>query len=179
MNGPATNRPRNEPRRNSAIRRHAMNRLFAFVAIPMLLDSIGCASGNSQTDIQSEILRLDAEWARAAQGRDIDQVVSYWADDAIVFPPGSPPLKGKPAIRDFVAKSFQTPGFSISWKTTNVAVARSGDLAYATGTNRVSFTGPDGRQVTVEGKAVTVWRREKEGIWKCVIDIWNDVSSSQ
>ena len=156
-----------------------MNRLLAFVAIPVLLVFIGCASGNSPTDIQSEILRLDAEWARAAQGRDIDQVVSYWADDAIVFPPGSPPLKGKPAIRDFVAKSFQTPGFSISWKTTNVAVARSGDLAYATGTNRVSFTGPDGKQVLVEGKAVTVWRKEKGGIWKCVIDIWNDVSSSQ
>jgi uncharacterized protein (TIGR02246 family) len=151
-----------------------MNRLPALVAVAMLLAYIGCASAGSPTDVQSQILQIDAEWSGAAQGRDVDRVVSFWADDAIVFPPGSPPLKGKPAIREFVAKSYQTPGFSISWKTTNVAVSRSGDLAYARGTNRVSFTGLDGRQVTVEGKAVTVWRREKEGIWKCVIDIWND-----
>jgi len=56
-------------------------------------------------------------------------------------------------------------------------VSRSGDMAYGTGTNRVTFTGSDGRQVTVDGKAVTVWRRGKEGAWKCVVDIWNDVTS--
>jgi ketosteroid isomerase-like protein len=105
--------------------------------------------------------------------------VSFWADDAIVFPPGSPAVAGKSAIREFVAKGFQTPGFSISWKTTTVAVSRSGDIAYRTGTNRVTFSAPDGKQVTVEGKAVAVWRREKDGAWKCVIDIWNDVSSSR
>jgi uncharacterized protein (TIGR02246 family) len=151
-----------------------LNRLLALVAVAMLSASIGCASAGSPKDVQSQILRIDAEWSGAAQGRDVDRVVAFWADDAIVFPPGSPPLEGKPAIREFVAKSFQTPGFSISWKTTNIAVSRSGDFAYATGTNRVGLTGPDGRRVTVEGKAVTVWRREKEGIWKCVIDIWND-----
>jgi ketosteroid isomerase-like protein len=88
-------------------------------------------------------------------------------------------VAGKAAIREFVVKSFQTPGFSISWKTTTVAVSSSGDIAYTTGTNRVAFSAPDGRQVTVEGKAVEVWRRERDGAWKCVIDIWNDVSPSQ
>ena len=126
----------------------------------------------------SQILQLDAEWPRAAQARDVDRVVSFWADDAIVFPPGSPSVAGKSAIREFVAKSFQTPGFGIAWKTTHVVVSRSGDLAYATGTNRVTFNGPDGKQVAVEGKAVTVWRKEKEGAWKCVIDIWNDIPTS-
>ena len=143
-----------------------------------LLPFLGCATAGSTSDAASQILRLDGEWSQAAEGRDVDRVVSFWADDATVFPPGSPPVIGQPAIREFVAKSFQTPGFSISWKTIKVVVSRSRDFAYGTGTNRVTFSGPDGRQVTVEGKAVTVWRREPEGVWKCVIDIWNDVSSS-
>ena len=50
-------------------------------------------------------------------------VMTFWADDAIVFPPASPAVVGSAAIREFVAKSFQTPGFSISWKTTTVAVS--------------------------------------------------------
>ena len=105
--------------------------------------------------------------------------MSFWAEDATVLPPGSPPVVGKAAIREFVTKSFQTPGFSISWNTTTVVVSRSGDIAYTTGTNRVSFSAPDGKQVIVDGKAVAIWRRQKDGAWKCVVDIWNDVSPSQ
>jgi uncharacterized protein (TIGR02246 family) len=130
------------------------------------------------SDAVSEILRLDAEWAQAAERRDIERILRFWSDDATVFPPGGPPIAGKAAIRSYVAESLKTPGFSISWKTDNVVVSRGGDLAYATGTNRVTFIGPDGRQVTVDGKAVTVWRREADGSWKCVIDIWNDLSSA-
>jgi uncharacterized protein (TIGR02246 family) len=155
-----------------------MNRI-AVPVVAVLFACAGCASAGRQTDVASQIRQLDADWSRAAQDRDVDRVLSFWADDAIVFPPGSPAVAGKAAIREFVAKSFQTPGFSISWKTTTVAVSRSGDLAYTTGTNRVTFSAPDGKQVTVEGKAVAIWRREKDGAWKCVIDIWNDVSASQ
>ncbi len=155
-----------------------MNRFVVLAVVGVLLACTGCASGGSEKDVQSQILRLDAEWSRAAQTRDVDRVVSFWADDAIVFPPGSPAVAGKSAIREFVAKSFQTPGFSISWKTSTVAVSRGGDIAYTTGTNRVTFSAPDGKKVTVEGKAVAVWRREEDGAWKCVIDIWNDVASS-
>jgi uncharacterized protein (TIGR02246 family) len=152
-----------------------MNRIFVPVIVGVSLACIRCASAGGAKDVESEILQLDAEWSRAAQGRDVGRVVSFWADDAIVFPPGSPAVVGKAAIREFVAKSFQTPGFSISWKTTSVAVSRSRDIAYTTGTNRVTFSAPDGKPVTVDGKAVAVWRR-KEGAWKCVIDIWNDTS---
>ena len=155
-----------------------MNRI-AVPVVAVLLACAGCASAGRQTDVESQIRQLDADWSRAAQDRDVDRVLSFWADDAIVFPPGSPAVAGKVAIREFVGKSFQTPGFSISWKTTTVAMSRSGDLAYTTGSNRVTFRAPDGKQGTVEGKAVAVWRREKNGAWKCVIDIWNDVSASQ
>jgi uncharacterized protein (TIGR02246 family) len=155
-----------------------MNRI-AFPVVAVLLACAGCASSGRQPDVASQIRQLDVDWSRAAQDRDVERVLSFWADDAIVFPPGSPAVAGKAAIREFVSKSFQTPGFSISWKTTTVAVSRSGDLAYTTGTNRLTFSAPDGKQVTVEGKAVAVWRREKDGTWKCVIDIWNDVPASQ
>lgn len=153
-----------------------MSRRAAHWTIALSVVCLGCASTRSAREAESEILRVDAEWSRAAQGRDIDRIVSFWAEDAMVLPPGSAPVVGKTAIREFVAKSFDTPGFGISWKTDKVVVSRSGDLAYASGSNRVVFNGPDGRQVAVEGKAVTVWRRGKEGAWKCVVDIWNAVS---
>jgi uncharacterized protein (TIGR02246 family) len=140
----------------------------------LLLASVSCASAGRPEDVRARILQLDAEWSEAAQSRDIDRVVSYWADDATVLPPGGPPIVGKAAIRDFVAKSFENPSFRISWKTNDVVVSEGGDLAYGIGTNRVNVTAPDGTPITVDGKAVTIWRREKDGSWKCVVDIWND-----
>ncbi len=156
-----------------------MRRFVSLARVGVLLGCAGCASAGSQADIQARILSLDAEWSQAAQSRDVDRVLSFWSDDAIVFPPGSPAVAGRAAIREFVVKSFETPGFAISWKTATVTVSESGDLAYSTGTNRVRFRASDGSLVTVDGKAVTVWRREKDGGWKCVIDIWNDVAPSR
>ncbi len=139
----------------------------------LLLASVSCASAGRSDDVRARILQLDAEWSEAAQTRDVDRVVSYWADDATVLPPGGPAIVGKAAIREFVAKSFENPSFRIAWKTNDVVVSEGGDLAYGIGTNRVNVNAPDGTPVTMDGKAVTVWRREKDGSWKCVVDIWN------
>ena len=158
--------------------RTAVTRLFVLLVVPELLAWIGCATARSTSDAAYQIRRIDAEWSEAAQDRNVERVLSFWADDAIVLPPGSPAVAGKAAIREFVVKSFQMPGFSISWKTTDVVVSRSGDFAYATGANRVTFNRADGSHVAVEGKAVTVWRRGTDGLWKCVVDIWNDASAS-
>ena len=125
------------------------------------------------TDPKAEILRLDAEWSAVAGSGDLERTLAYWSDDAMLLPPGSPALVGKDAIRAYVAESLRIPGFRISWKTNDVTAAASGDLAYGVGTNRVSFTGPDGKRVTVEGNAVTVWRKDAAG-WKCIVDIWNE-----
>jgi uncharacterized protein (TIGR02246 family) len=149
------------------------------VGIAVLTLAAGCAPANRSDEARAQILKLDGEWSKAAEARDTDRTLSYWSDDAVVYPPGRAAIVGKPAIREYVVQSFQVPGFGISWKTTGVEVASGGDLAYATGTNRVTFTGPDGKPAAVEGKAVTVWRREPSGDWKCVVDIWNDTPKSE
>jgi ketosteroid isomerase-like protein len=127
---------------------------------------------NSASEARAEILRLDAEWSKSAAEGDLERILSFLADDASMFPPGSPALVGKAAIREYIVASLATPGFSISWKTTQVEISESCDLAYGVGSNRVSFLGPDGKPVVIEDKAVTVWRKGSAG-WKCVIDIWN------
>ena len=124
---------------------------------------------------RSTILEIDKQWATAtAEGRDVELIISFWADDARIFAPGMPLIEGKTAIRQFVQKSLATPGFSIRWNTIEVVVSHDGSMAYATGTNQTTLNDPQGKKVTIYGKAVTVWRKESSGTWKCIIDIWND-----
>src|SRR5437870_11280789 len=104
---------------------------------------------------RAELERVDAMWAAAAAERDVEQIVSFWADDAIVIPPGQAAIIGKDAIRNYVTASLKIPGFNMQWKTTRFTVARAGDLAYGVGTNQVSFNDENGNRVTSRGKAVT------------------------
>jgi ketosteroid isomerase-like protein len=145
----------------------------------MLVVGLAAFAGcGPRVDVEKEmaaILQADKDWVAAAlDGHDIDRIVSFWADDAIVYPPGAPAVIGKEAIKQFTLKSFQTPGFSIWWQTDEVIVSRGGDLAYTTGRNRFTFNDPVGKTITSYGKDVTVWRKDAAGTWKAVIDIWNE-----
>src|SRR5439155_11303507 len=75
-------------------------------------------NAKSHADLDAEKARLllrDAEWALAAsEGRDVERIVSYWTDDAIVLPPGLAAVVGKTALRQYVHDSMQIPGFKIT-----------------------------------------------------------------
>jgi len=128
-------------------------------------------------DLASEKTRLlqrDAEWAAAAsEGRDLERVLSYWTDDAVVLAPGLPSVAGKDALREYVQGSMQIPGFGISSTTSDVTLSPDGELAYLFSRNAVTMNAPDGTLATTEGRAVTIWRRESDGEWRCAMDIWN------
>ena len=120
------------------------------------------------------LLERDAGWARiASEGRDVERILSYWTDDAIVLAPGLPAVVGKDALRGYVQGSLAIPGFHISWTSTDVQFSPDGQLAYMFSDNAVTMTSPDGAAVTTPGRAVTIWRREPDGQWRCAVDIWN------
>ena len=128
---------------------------------------------------QDRLLRRDMEWAdAAAAGKDLEKIVSYWSDDAVVIPPGQPVLAGKAAIRAYVAASLQIPGFKIHWTSEKVVFSSDGKLAYMRGTSEMTVPGPTGALMTLHGRGVTVWRLDPDGQWRCVVDIWNDPPST-
>jgi ketosteroid isomerase-like protein len=132
---------------------------------------------NTPTDISVErtkLLERDAEWAAAASaGRNIERILSYWTDDAVVLPPGLRRIVGKAALRQYVQASMQIPGFRISWTSTDVIFSPDRNLAYMFSQNAVTMNGSDGTPATTKGRAVTIWRRESDGEWRCAVDIWN------
>lgn len=146
-------------------------RLMAIVLASVAVQSCGGSKVVTRPDEEAAIRRTDAAWLAATAAHDVDSAVSFWADDATIMSPGTPPVVGKDAIRKYVTDSFAMPGFSISWKTNKIEVSQSGDLAYSTGTSQVSFNGPDGKVVTQNGNSAAVWKKEPDRSWKCIVDI--------
>ena len=121
-----------------------------------------------------QLLERDREWsAAAAGGQDVEYILSFWTDDAVVLAPGLPPLRGKAALRAYVQQSLSMPGFKISWTSRDVVFSADQTLAYMFSNNAVTMNDADGKPVTTQGRAVTIWKREQDGEWRCAVDIWN------
>ena len=126
------------------------------------------------TSEKNRLLEIDAEWAEAAsQGKDIDRILSYWTDDAVVMPQGFPSIVGKEEVRRYVENSLQIPGFKINWISSDVKFSPDWNLAYMFSENEVTINDENGNQIVSKGRAVTIWRRETDGAWRCAVDIWN------
>ena len=69
-----------------------------------------------------------------------------------------------------------TNGFSGQTELNTMAVEGSGDVAYAVGTYRMALTPKKAGAKPLpvdEGKYIEVLKRQDDGSWKIVYDIWN------
>ncbi|MGH7605117.1 MAG: YybH family protein [Gemmatimonadaceae bacterium] len=146
---------------------------FFVIAISSMLGA--CTTSRPAFDENAEsatLMRRDADWANlATAGQDADTVVSYWADDAVVMEPGQPAVEGKQAIREMVASSFKTPGFKIHWVSQKPTFSADGRMAYMRGADEMTVPDAKGQPMTLHLQGYSIWRRDADGQWRCVVDI--------
>jgi ketosteroid isomerase-like protein len=142
-----------------------------FVAGSVLLPA--ALAADDMDKAAQELVKLDEAWSAAAGKRDVDAVAAFYADDAIAYPPNEPMAKGKAAAKKVWGAYFSEPSFKISWKTEHAEVAASGDIGFTSGTYQDSYNGPDGATVHEKGKFLCVWKKQADGTWKAIHDMWN------
>ncbi len=140
----------------------------------LLLVSIVISCNQPKVDTKAEgekVMKLSEEWSKAVATKDVEKVVSYWADDAVLMSANEPVLEGKTAIKQMVEESFKSPGFNISWQPKKVVVSEAGDMAYLIEDAQVSFADSTGKVITIQNKGVSIWRKQADGSWKNVVDV--------
>jgi len=143
--------------------------------LALLLLASGCtqpAPPDTRVADEAAVRDADAQWSKTAAGGDLEGTVAYYTDDASILAPNAPVASGKPAIHAVWA-SLIGPGTSISWQADKVEVARSRDLAYIQGTYQLTMKDAQGNPVNDKGKFVEVWKKQSDGKWKVVADIFN------
>jgi ketosteroid isomerase-like protein len=127
-----------------------------------------------------QLLRdLDAQWAKAAAAKDVEQTIAYYSDDAIVLPPNATSAATKEAIRNVWKDMFASPGLVITWQPTRVQVGKSGEMAWVRGTYELTMNDASGKPIDDRGKYLEVWEKQTDGNWKCAADMWNsDLAAS-
>ena len=49
-----------------------------------------------------------------------------------------------------------------------------GKLAYLVGNTTITINATDRHPVTNRARLLNVWRKDADGIWRCVVDMWVD-----
>ncbi|MBZ5514181.1 MAG: SgcJ/EcaC family oxidoreductase [Acidobacteriia bacterium] len=119
------------------------------------------------------IREADVAGSKAAAAKDVEAYVGLYAEDALVLPPNAPMQTGKEAIRKSTSETMASPGFALSFQPSKVEASRAGDLAYDVGTYQFAVNDAKGKPVSDRGKYVVVWKKQPDGKWKIVADIFN------
>jgi ketosteroid isomerase-like protein len=152
-----------------------IRRLVSVVIVLMVL-AIGGAQASAQktrSTPEDAILAADQQWLKVFAAKDLEKSVAFCADDGSVLAPNTPIATGKEAIGRLFSGFFALPGLQISWHPAKAEVAKSGELSYTSGTYQMTFNDPSGKPITDKGKYVTVWKKQSDGSWKVLLDIFN------
>jgi len=139
--------------------------------IPAILLLGACASMDTPSGDAEAVIRKNASaFAAAASSGNVDGMLAFYADDAILLPPNAPMFRGKDAIRQFWS-GFASLG-AINAQLITDDVLQSGDLAAETGHFDLTITPKGGAPIKDNGKFLVVWKRIN-GEWRIVRDTFN------
>ncbi|PZR76914.1 MAG: DUF4440 domain-containing protein [Chthoniobacterales bacterium] len=143
-------------------------RMKTHATIVLFLFSFTMSIFAGDPKIEQAVRDADDQWSKAAAAKDVEKTISFYSNDAIVLPPNAPAVTTKEGIRE-LWKNFLDSLSTISWKTTRVEAAKSGDIAYLTGT--YEMMGKDGTKD--RGKYLEVFKKQADGSWKCGADMFS------
>lgn len=122
--------------------------------------------------VRRQIEEAESRMAAAMGKGDTIGMYAAFADDAVMFMPGSPAFRGRAAI----SKGMNAMMAQMTMKDPKFHVADvlvGGDLAVETGTYEWTIQPGKGKAMLETGNYVTVWQQQADGSWKIVRDISN------
>ena len=121
----------------------------------------------------SEILKADIAWDSLSALNSAEGWCSFYTDDAIMMPPGEKMCADKASRLASIKGMFAIPGASMRFQGTKIEVSKSGELGYSTGVYQFKSKDATGKEALEIGKFCETWKKQADGSWKCIVDIWN------
>jgi len=111
---------------------------------------------------------LEAQFAKDVAARGGPGFADWFADDGVALGNGAAPLIGKVAIEH--SANWSPKAYQLTWTPTDGLMGPSGDMGYTWGHFEGHSKDANGNPVTTSGRYMTIWRKQKDGSWKVVLD---------
>jgi ketosteroid isomerase-like protein len=134
-----------------------------------LLSTSSFATKQKSAQGSDLLVQLEAGFAKAVAEHGRAAFVTYFADDGVELEDG-----GGIATRDAISKKPAWPeGTSLTWTPIKADMAASAHLGYTYGNYVFKSKDKEGKPVTYYGKYTSIWKKQKDGSWKVVVDMGN------
>lgn len=153
-----------------------MRRPVVSMILATMTGIAACAPQAPVVDLEAELASLkavDARYAQVAGDKDLEGIVALYAPDAFVYPPEVEPISGLEGIRGMMEAFMADPSAGGTFTPLFAQVSQGGHMGYTMDLVELTQTGPDGAPVVERVRDFHVWRKDAEGSWKLVVDIWN------
>lgn len=155
-------------------------RFFAFSLLLLvsfcLAISAQAQSNLSEKDIKS-IKEIKETYRTAWLKDDSKTILSLFTEDAMIYPNGLSPRKGKKALSDFWFAPSDSKTVITDYKIDLEEISGEKNLAFATGSTEIKWTTTDtksneAKHYASKGNFLTVFSKQNKE-WKIIKHIWN------
>ena len=153
-------------------------RSFLFVpivafAVAIIILSIARPTVAASPKATAETLKqLEAELMKTAADRGSQGYMSYYADDSVEVPNGAPLIQGKAEIAKGMG-FLDDKNNRLIWTPVGADISASADLGYTYGTFEFHSKNKEGKPTVDYGKYTSIWKLQKDGSWRVVLDMGN------
>ena len=145
-----------------------MRRILYLLALLFLAAASFGAKQKSQTG-PGLLLQLEADFAADVGKHGHDAFLTYFAEDGVEVVDG-----GGFKTKDDMRKEKPWPeGTTLTWTPVKADMSASGDLGYTYGNYVYTAKNKEGNVVANYGKYTSIWKKQKDGQWKVVVDMGN------
>lgn len=143
------------------------------LAVAYLFSS--CQAKEENTDkadafAKMELMDADRQFSRLSEQKGMKNAfIEYLDSNGVLLRPNHLPIAGADAV-DFLIQQNDSD-YSMTWEPQNAAIAKSGELGYTYG---IYALRPSTKDTVIYGTYVSIWKKEKGGSWKYVLDSGNE-----
>jgi len=117
-----------------------------------------------------ELMEVDRAFSKMSGEKGMKTAfIEYIDSNGVLLRTGHLPIIGANAI-DYLIQLNDT-GYSLTWEPNNGGISSSGDLGYTYGIYAMK---PNSKDTVIYGTYTSIWKKEKNGKWKFVLDTGNE-----
>lgn len=127
------------------------------------------------SEIEDEIVKLREFWVREWNLRQINQIMTLYAPDAMFLTASGERASGLFEIRSLFERMRNSNTSDL--RLHSLAFEQSGDLAYDSGIYYETAALPDNPHHEIQGSYLALYKRQPDGRWLIVQHVWTAAST--